>query len=115
MNNANNHSLACYLQLASFARFTGDQALAQACRERAVALHASAAADEAIVQANPDDFFTEYARSDAHRARTQAGLFETQALRYQTSAQRALAEAERAEAEADTAVAKGERAATVVE
>jgi hypothetical protein len=34
MNNANNHSIACYLQLASFARFTGDESLLESCRER---------------------------------------------------------------------------------
>jgi hypothetical protein len=34
MNNANNHSIACYLQLASFAKFTGDERLLQSCRER---------------------------------------------------------------------------------
>ena len=34
MNNANNHSMACYLQLASFAKYTGDEQLLQACRER---------------------------------------------------------------------------------
>jgi hypothetical protein len=34
MNAANNHSIACYLQLASFAKFTGDEKLLQRCRER---------------------------------------------------------------------------------
>jgi hypothetical protein len=34
MNNANNHSIACYLQLASFAKFTGDERLLESCRER---------------------------------------------------------------------------------
>ncbi|HZM02914.1 MAG TPA: alginate lyase family protein [Candidatus Saccharimonadales bacterium] len=34
MNNANNHSIACYVQLASFAKFTGDEKLIEACRER---------------------------------------------------------------------------------
>lgn len=34
MNNANNHSIACYLQLASFAKFTGDEKLLESCRER---------------------------------------------------------------------------------
>jgi hypothetical protein len=34
MNNANNHSIACYLQLASFARFTGDEKLLESCRRR---------------------------------------------------------------------------------
>jgi len=34
MNNANNHSMACYLQLASFAKFTGDEKLLESCRER---------------------------------------------------------------------------------
>ena len=33
MNNANNHSIACYLQLASFAKFTGDEKLLEMCRE----------------------------------------------------------------------------------
>src|ERR1035438_1669070 len=34
MNNANNHSMACYLQLASFAKFTGDEKLLESCRKR---------------------------------------------------------------------------------
>jgi hypothetical protein len=34
MHNANNHSIACYLQLASFAKFTGDEKLLESCRER---------------------------------------------------------------------------------
>jgi hypothetical protein len=34
MNNANNHSIACYLQLASFAKFTGDEKLLESCRKR---------------------------------------------------------------------------------
>lgn len=34
MNNANNHSMACYVQLASFARFTGDAQLLEQCRTR---------------------------------------------------------------------------------
>jgi hypothetical protein len=34
MNNANNHSIACYLQLASFAKFTGDEKLLASCRRR---------------------------------------------------------------------------------
>jgi hypothetical protein len=34
MHNANNHSMACYLQLAAFARYTGDEPLLAACRER---------------------------------------------------------------------------------
>lgn len=33
MHNANNHSIACYLQLASFARYTGNEALLSSCRE----------------------------------------------------------------------------------
>jgi hypothetical protein len=34
MNNANNHSIACYVQLASFAKFTGDEKLLERCRAR---------------------------------------------------------------------------------
>lgn len=34
MNNANNHSIACYLQLAGFAKFTGDEKLLESCREQ---------------------------------------------------------------------------------
>jgi hypothetical protein len=34
MNNANNHSIACYVQLASFAKFTGDEKLLESCRQR---------------------------------------------------------------------------------
>jgi len=34
MNSANNHSIACYLQLASFAKFTGDEKLLELCRRR---------------------------------------------------------------------------------
>jgi hypothetical protein len=33
MNNANNHSIACFVQLASFARFTGDDKLLELCRQ----------------------------------------------------------------------------------
>jgi hypothetical protein len=33
MNAANNHSIACYLQLASFAKFTGDEKLLESCRK----------------------------------------------------------------------------------
>jgi len=32
MNNPNNHSIACFVQLASFARFTGDEELLAMCR-----------------------------------------------------------------------------------
>jgi len=34
MNNKNNHSMSCYVQLASFARFTGDTSLLESCRTR---------------------------------------------------------------------------------
>jgi hypothetical protein len=34
MNNANNHSIACFVQLASFAKFTGDEKLLDMCRQR---------------------------------------------------------------------------------
>lgn len=34
MNNANNHSIACFVQLASFAKFTGDDAVLDLCRRR---------------------------------------------------------------------------------
>jgi hypothetical protein len=34
MNNANNHSIACFVQLASFAKFTGDEKLLEMCRRR---------------------------------------------------------------------------------
>jgi len=34
MNNANNHSIACYVQLASFAKFTGDDQVLELCRRR---------------------------------------------------------------------------------
>ncbi|HSY18679.1 MAG TPA: alginate lyase family protein [Candidatus Acidoferrales bacterium] len=34
MNNANNHSMSCYVQLASFARLTGDEQLLEQCRTR---------------------------------------------------------------------------------
>jgi uncharacterized protein (TIGR03790 family) len=34
MNNANNHSIACFVQLASFAKFTGDEKLLATCRQR---------------------------------------------------------------------------------
>jgi hypothetical protein len=34
MNNANNHSIACYVQLASFAKFTGNEKLLESCRQR---------------------------------------------------------------------------------
>ena len=34
MNNANNHSMSCYVQLASFARFTGDEQVLEQCRTR---------------------------------------------------------------------------------
>jgi len=34
MNNANNHSIACFVQLASFAKFTGDEKLLDLCRAR---------------------------------------------------------------------------------
>jgi uncharacterized protein (TIGR03790 family) len=34
MNNANNHSIACFVQLASFAKLTGDDKLLDTCRQR---------------------------------------------------------------------------------
>src|SRR6266478_4963870 len=34
MNNANNHSIACFVQLASFAKFTGDEKLLEMSRQR---------------------------------------------------------------------------------
>ena len=34
MNNPNNHSIACFVQLASFAKFTGDEKLLETCRRR---------------------------------------------------------------------------------
>lgn len=34
MNNPNNHSIACFVQLASFAKFTGDEKLLELCRRR---------------------------------------------------------------------------------
>jgi prepilin-type N-terminal cleavage/methylation domain-containing protein len=34
MNNPNNHSIACFVQLASFAKFTGDEKLLKMCRRR---------------------------------------------------------------------------------
>ena len=34
MKAANNHSIACFVQLASFAKFTGDEQLLQLCRDR---------------------------------------------------------------------------------
>lgn len=34
MNNPNNHSIACFVQLASFAKFTGDQKLLELSRQR---------------------------------------------------------------------------------
>jgi hypothetical protein len=34
MNNANNHSIACFVQLAAFAKFTGDEKLLERCRTR---------------------------------------------------------------------------------
>ncbi len=34
MNNANNHSIACFVQLASFAKLTGDEKLLDTCRQR---------------------------------------------------------------------------------
>ena len=34
MNNANNHSIACFVQLASFAKFTGDEKLLDTSRQR---------------------------------------------------------------------------------
>jgi hypothetical protein len=34
MNSPNNHSIACFVQLASFARFTGDEKLLEMCRQR---------------------------------------------------------------------------------
>jgi len=34
MNNPNNHSIACFVQLASFAKFTGDETLLEMCRQR---------------------------------------------------------------------------------
>jgi hypothetical protein len=34
MNNANNHSMSCYVQLAAFARYTGDEQLLMQCRNR---------------------------------------------------------------------------------
>jgi hypothetical protein len=34
MDNANNHSIACFVQLAAFARYTGDQQVLAVCRDR---------------------------------------------------------------------------------
>jgi len=34
MNNSNNHSIACFVQLASFAKFTGNEELMETCRQR---------------------------------------------------------------------------------
>jgi Alginate lyase len=34
MDNPNNHSIACFVQLASFAKFTGDEKVMELCRER---------------------------------------------------------------------------------
>jgi hypothetical protein len=34
MDNANNHSIACFVQLAAFAKYTGDQQLLEMCRDR---------------------------------------------------------------------------------
>ena len=34
MNNANNHSIACFVQLASFAKFTGDEKVLELSRQR---------------------------------------------------------------------------------
>src|SRR5665213_1700332 len=34
MNNANNHSIACFVQLAAFAKFTGDEKVMELCRAR---------------------------------------------------------------------------------
>lgn len=34
MDNANNHSIACFVQLAAFAKYTGDQQLLAMCRDR---------------------------------------------------------------------------------
>jgi hypothetical protein len=34
MDNPNNHSIACFVQLAAFAKYTGDQQLLVACRDR---------------------------------------------------------------------------------
>lgn len=34
MDNANNHSIACFVQLAAFAKYTGDQKVLEMCRDR---------------------------------------------------------------------------------